>query len=100
MSESLRGFPVRQDPFKERTAHTKCGLYLLRPSLAAALLDGLFEQPAKRCLVLPFMRTTEILACQNTFPEACLESNARDCREKRDVVRIDSHLGLVSKRLR
>src|SRR4029077_13676843 len=33
-----RGFSVRQDPLYGRTAHTKCGLYLLGPSLAAALL--------------------------------------------------------------
>ena len=47
ISESRRGFSVRQDPFKGRTAHTKCGLYLLGPSLATALLDGLFEHLAK-----------------------------------------------------
>jgi len=41
-----RGFSVRQDPFWRRTAHTKCGLYLLASSLAAAALDGLFEHPA------------------------------------------------------
>ncbi len=41
-----RGFSVRQEPLEGRTAHTKCGLYLLGPSLAAALLDGLFEHPA------------------------------------------------------
>ena len=41
-----RGFSVRQDSFKGRTAHTKCGTYLLASSLAAALLDGLFEHPA------------------------------------------------------
>jgi len=42
-----RGFSVRQDSFKGRTAHTKCGTYLLASSLAAALLDGLFEHPAR-----------------------------------------------------
>jgi hypothetical protein len=31
-----------------RTAHTKCGTYLLASSLAAALLDELFEHPAER----------------------------------------------------
>jgi len=41
-----RGFSVRQDPLQGRTAHTKCGMYLLGPSLAAALLDGLLEHPA------------------------------------------------------
>ncbi len=56
-----RGFSVRQEPFYGRTAHTKCGVYLHGPSLAAALLgkrrvsarqgwagekSGLFEHPA------------------------------------------------------
>ena len=36
-SESLGDFSVRQDPLQRLTAHTKCGLYLLGPSLAAAL---------------------------------------------------------------
>ncbi len=40
-----RGFFVRQDSFKGRTAHTKCGTYLLASSLVAALLDDLFEHP-------------------------------------------------------
>ena len=41
-----RGFPVRQDLLQGRTAHTKCGLYLLVSSLAAALLNDLSEHPA------------------------------------------------------
>jgi|APFre7841882630_1041343.scaffolds.fasta_scaffold07714_4 hypothetical protein len=41
-----RDFSVRQDSFQGRTAHTKCGTYLLAFSLAVALLDGLFEHPA------------------------------------------------------
>jgi hypothetical protein len=41
-----RVFSVRQDQLKGRTAHTKCGMYLLASSLAAALLNGLFEHPA------------------------------------------------------
>src|SRR6266513_6522635 len=41
-----RGFSVRQEPLQGRTAHTKCGTYLLASSLAAALLNGLFEHPA------------------------------------------------------
>src|SRR6185295_19084784 len=40
------GFSVHQDPLQGRTVHTKCGLYLLGPSLAAALLDSLFGHPA------------------------------------------------------
>ena len=42
----LRDFSVRQDPWYGRTAHTKCGVYLLRSPLAAALPDSLFEHPA------------------------------------------------------
>ena len=55
-----RGFSVRQDSFYGRTAHTKCGMYLLASSVAAALrgtrrvstrqglageTSGFFEQP-------------------------------------------------------
>ena len=61
---AVGGFSVRQDPLQGRTAHTKCGTYLLGPSLAAALLgirrvlarqgwagetSGLFEHPAGMC---------------------------------------------------
>ena len=35
-----RGFSVRQDLLYGRTAHTKCGLYLLASSLVAALLTA------------------------------------------------------------
>ena len=38
-----RGFSVRQDPLQGRTAHTKCGLYLLGISLAADLLQGFLK---------------------------------------------------------
>jgi len=57
------GFSVRQDPFTRRTAHTKCGLYLLGPSLAAALLDGLFEHPARVSPVVPDMSQLFLAAC-------------------------------------
>jgi hypothetical protein len=46
MSDSLRSFSIRQDPLYGRTAHTKCCPYLLASSLAAALLDDIFEHPA------------------------------------------------------
>ena len=65
---STRGcLSVRQDPLQGRTAHTKCGMYLLASSLAAALLgtrrvlarqgwegekSGLFEHPAGGVLLL------------------------------------------------
>ncbi len=57
-----RGFSVRQDPFKGRTVHTKCGLYLLASSLAAALLNGLFEHPAHCFPVVLDVSTSEVLA--------------------------------------
>ena len=78
-----RGFSVRQDPFNGRTAHTKCGMYLLASSLAATLPAerrvlarrgwagenrGLFEHLAGATLVVP------------------------DMRERRDVNRLDFHL--------
>jgi len=40
------GFSVRQDPFKERTAHTKCGLYPRGISLDVASLGSHLERPA------------------------------------------------------
>ena len=46
VGSTVGGFSVRQDPCKWRTVRTKCGLYLLASSLAAALLNGPFEYPA------------------------------------------------------
>ena len=46
VGSNVGGFSVRQDPLQGRTAHTKCGTYLLASSLAAALLNGLFEHSA------------------------------------------------------
>jgi hypothetical protein len=44
---STRGaFPFAKIHLQGRTAHTKCGPYLLASSLVAALLDRLFEHPA------------------------------------------------------
>jgi hypothetical protein len=39
----------------------------LASSLAAALLDGLFEHPAWYFPVFPDVRTIEVLACQHDF---------------------------------
>jgi hypothetical protein len=36
IGSTVGGFSVRQDPFYGRTAHTKCGMYLLGLSLTAA----------------------------------------------------------------
>ena len=82
----LRGFSARQDPCKGRTAHTKCGMYLLGPSLAAALLgtrrvsarqgwagekSGLFEHLAGLYPNFLNMRTAEWQACHNGFSVVC-----------------------------
>jgi hypothetical protein len=41
----MRGFSVCQELLRRANGYTKCGPYLLASSLAAALLDGLFEHP-------------------------------------------------------
>jgi hypothetical protein len=58
---------VRQESFEGRTAHTKCGMYLLASSLAAALLNGLFEQPAWSYAVVSDMRTIGFLGSQHRY---------------------------------
>jgi hypothetical protein len=63
------GFSVRQDPFKGRTARTKCGRYLLASSLAAALLDGIFEHPARCSLVVPGMQAVKVWPAYLVFPQ-------------------------------
>jgi hypothetical protein len=94
-----RGFSVRQDPFQWRTAHTKCGLYLHGPSLAAALpaerrvlarrgwageKSELFEHPAWSCLVVPHMRGIEFQAGQHCFAAACF-AKGRACLNCRSL---------------
>jgi hypothetical protein len=84
---STRGcLSVRQDPLQGRTAHTKCGVYLLASSLAAALLgrgrvsarqgwagekSGHFEHPAWYSHAVTGVRTSEVLACHNSFSTVC-----------------------------
>ena len=46
-------------------------LDLSLPSLAVALLDGLFEHPAWCSPVVLDMQTKEALACSHGFPAAC-----------------------------
>jgi len=69
------GFSVHQDPLQGRTVHTKCGLYLLGPSLAAALpaerrvlarrgwvgeMSELFEHPVNVSPVEPETQPVEV----------------------------------------
>ena len=46
MGNTRGAFPFAKTRCKGERPHTMCGTYLLAPSLAAALLDGLFEHPA------------------------------------------------------
>jgi len=68
-----RGISVRQDQFKGRTAHTKCGLYLIASSLAAALLDDLFEHPASVCCSCPRCTDYRSSTMPNWFFRSLLE---------------------------
>jgi hypothetical protein len=43
----------------------------LASSLAAALLDGLFEHPARCTLIIPVVQTREIPACPQSFSATC-----------------------------
>ena len=71
--ELWRGFSVRQDSFKGRTAYTKCSTYLFASSLAAALFgtrrvsahqgwagekSGHFEHPASRSYAITIRKIT------------------------------------------
>ena len=70
MTEAQEGIFRSPDLFEGRTAHTKCGLYLLASSLAAALLDGLFEHPAGWTPVSTVVQTSEMQACPKCFSAA------------------------------
>jgi len=43
----------------------------LASSLAAALLDGLFEHPAWTSPLVPHVQTCDALACPQSFSAAC-----------------------------
>ena len=56
---------------KIKNIRSSLNLDLSLPSLAAALLDGLFEHPAGLCPVLPRMRTAGCRACHNSYSAVC-----------------------------
>jgi hypothetical protein len=64
---SLRGSKVLEGIFRSprpmlrANGHTKCGWYLLASSLAAALLDGLFEHPAAYTPFVPDVSASKAL---------------------------------------
>ena len=79
----LKGLSVRQELCEGRTGLTKCGLYLLASSLAAALLaerrvlarrgwagetSGLFEHPASCAPVVPKHRPMKFWGAHRVLP--------------------------------
>ena len=69
--EILKGL-IRSPRFIVRAnGYTKCGPYLLASSLAAALLDGLFEYPVRRVPVDLDVRAIEFPLCHISFSIAC-----------------------------
>ena len=64
-----RGFSVRQNPLQGRTVHTKCGTYLLASSLAAALLDRLFEHPEVILASVQYGKFSHIFGINRVFPQ-------------------------------
>jgi len=71
MAEVLEGFFRSPRSIEWANGPTKCGGYLLRSSLAAALLDKLFEHPARSCPVVPDLRTIGFPAGRHHFSAAC-----------------------------
>src|SRR5512140_3470566 len=63
---------VRQDSFQGRTAHTKCGLHLIASSLAAALLNSLFEHPDATRVSTLFSEIPAIFLRDQSVSAACL----------------------------
>ena len=88
-------FVIEQDPEKVRQQRSRIvqTLYVpqrvrLGPSLAAALLDSLFENPAGVFSCCAHVRTIEVLACQHSFSEACY--TIRRTRDEKETIRIIS----------
>jgi hypothetical protein len=74
---SLRGLEVLEDILRSprsilrANGHTKCGWYLLAFSLAAALLDGLFERPETILTSAPYGRFHWRFVDKLSFSTAC-----------------------------
>jgi hypothetical protein len=67
-SETLAGLIRSPRSIRGVNGHTKCGLYLLASSLAAALLNGLFEHPVKISSVMPLCRVSTFWRVYRVFP--------------------------------
>jgi hypothetical protein len=67
MPEFLEGL-FRSPRFIQRAnGHTKCGAYRLASSLAAALLNSLFEHPAQWFPLVLGVQTIEFPPCHDSF---------------------------------
>lgn len=65
-----RGCSVRQDPFKGRTAHTKCGLCLLTSCASASSPSGIIPLGA-------YFRTTRNLTPETALDGTCVHQETR-----------------------
>ena len=65
--ESLEGLLRSPRSMTRANGPTKCGPYLFASSLAAALLDGLFEPPARCSPDVLDVRAIEFLPCSNSL---------------------------------
>ncbi len=70
-SEVLEGLFRSPRPIVRANGPTKCGSYLLASSLAAALLDGLFEHPASCSCVNATRKNTAGFERKLSFPASC-----------------------------
>ncbi len=74
---SLSGLEVLEDILRSprsilrANGHTKCGWYLLASSLAAALLDGIFEHPETIETSAPYGRFMRSFVHTPSFSAAC-----------------------------
>jgi hypothetical protein len=67
----MRSFSVCQELLVRANGSTKCGPYLLASSLAAALLDGLFEHPDVFEAFTPSVIFQRFFMCTSSFSAAC-----------------------------
>jgi hypothetical protein len=70
-SEAPEGISLSPRSIPRANGHTKCGWYLLAFSLAAALLDGLFEHPETILTSAPYGRFHWRFVDKLSFSTAC-----------------------------
>jgi hypothetical protein len=66
--EALEGLFRSPRSILRANGYTKCGGYLLASSLAAALLDGLFEHPEAMLTSTPFCKVPRVCWYTRSFP--------------------------------